>query len=141
MDGRVVNIVLVEDDDVDAQAAQRAFKSLKIINPIHRAKDGIEALEMLRGENGKTPIASPHILLIDISMPRMDGLDFLAAIRQDDKFRRTIAFMLTTSKRDEDKCAAYDLNIAGYIVKGDLSRGFIDVTKFLEHYWRLIEFP
>ncbi|CAM2070810.1 Response regulator [Sulfidibacter corallicola] len=141
MSGKTVNILLIEDDDIDAEGVKRAFKKARIANPLLRAKDGVEALEMLRGENGKDVIPIPHLLLVDLNMPRMDGIEFMEELRGDPKFNKTIAFILTTSKRDEDKMAAYDLNVAGYLVKSKVGDGFVDMIDMLDHFWKIVEFP
>ena len=102
-EANTLNLILVEDDDGDAKAVVRAFKKEKVLNPITRAKDGIEALELLRGENGQTKPKKPYALLIDINMPRMNGIDLIKEIRVDKNLNQSVIFMLTTSKREEDK--------------------------------------
>jgi CheY-like chemotaxis protein len=136
-----LNILLVEDDDGDAKAVLRAFKREKIANPILRAIDGIDAWEMLKGENGKEKPLSPFMLLVDLNMPRMGGLELIKALREDDELRHTIAFVLTTSSRAEDKMAAYDLNVAGYIVKATAGQDFMRLVNLVECYWRIVEMP
>jgi CheY-like chemotaxis protein len=136
-----VNILLVEDDDGDAKAVRRAFLKAKIANPIHRAEDGIEALEILRGENGKQRLEGPHLLLVDLNMPRMNGIQLVKAMRDDAELRRTIVFFLTTSKSEEDKAAAYDLNVAGYIVKQNAGVDFLSLVNMIDSYWRIVELP
>ena len=120
-----VNILLVEDDVVDVMNLKRTFRKLKIANPVHVANDGIEALEVLRGEGGKGPIPHPFVILLDLNLPRMHGLEFLTELRKDPEFRNSVVFVLTTSKSEEEKLAAYDLKIAGYILKKDIAEGFI----------------
>ncbi len=136
-----VNILLVEDDDGDAKAIQRAFQKAKIANPILRAVDGIEALDMLKGTNSKAKPPSPYMLLVDLNMPRMNGIQLVKALRDDEDLRHSIAFILTTSKRDEDKVAAYDLNVAGYIVKSTAGRDFMNLVDLVGCYWRIVEMP
>jgi len=138
---RPLNILLVEDDDGDAKAIERAFKKAKIANPILRAVDGVEALDMLKGANGKTKPPSPYILLVDINMPRMNGIQLIEALRADPDLRHTVAFILTTSKRDEDKTAAYDLNVAGYILKTTAGHDFLNLVSLVDYYWRIVELP
>jgi CheY-like chemotaxis protein len=135
------NILLVEDDEVDVMAVKRAFKELKIANPFHRAADGIDALEMLRGENGKAKLMRPLIVLLDLNMPRMGGLEFLDELRKDPDLRRTIVFVMTTSAAEEDRVRAYNKCIAGYVLKHSPAHTFLDAVTMLEHYWRVIEFP
>lgn len=133
-----VNILLVDDDDVDVKAVVRALKQLKIANPMVRAKDGIEALEMLRSEDQVPP---PYLILLDINMPRMNGIEFLDELRQDSALSSAIVFVLTTSQADEDKMAAYSKHVAGYIVKKQVGDGFMKVMQMLDHYWRVVELP
>lgn len=136
-DYKHATILLVEDDDVDAMSVERAFKKMRIANPIIRAKDGLVALELLK--NGT--IITPYIMLLDLNMPRMGGLELLAELRKDENLKNSVVFVLTTSKDDEDKLAAYNQNIAGYIVKEKLQHGFDELVKLLDHYWRLVELP
>jgi CheY-like chemotaxis protein len=130
-------ILLVEDDDIDAMIVQRAFKKLRIVNPIVRAKDGIVALELLRNAS----VSRPYIILLDLNMPRMGGLEMLRELRGDENLKNNVVFVLTTSKDDEDKFAAYSQNIAGYILKENLQDGFDELVKLLDHYWRIVELP
>jgi CheY-like chemotaxis protein len=139
--GRPLNVLLVEDDDGDAKAVQRAFQKAKIANQIVRAVDGVEALDMLKGTNGKAKTSPPYVLLVDLNMPRMNGIQFVEALRADENLRHSIAFILTTSKRDEDKIAAYDLNVAGYIVKATAGDDFLNLVNLMDHYWRIVELP
>ena len=130
-------ILLVEDDDVDAKMVVRAFNNAKIANPIARATDGVMALELLRNET----VTKPYIILLDLNMPRMGGLEFLDKLRSDPILNTSIVFVLTTSKDDEDKGAAYNQNIAGYIIKEKLQNGFDELVKLLDCYWRIVELP
>ncbi len=138
---QTVNLLLVDDDEVDVQGLKRAFTKSKIGNPITVARDGIEALEILRGENGKAKLAKPHLILLDLNMPRMNGLEFLETIRADDDLKSAVVFMITTSKAEEDKARAYGQNVAGYIVKQDPANTFMQAVALLEHYWKIVEFP
>jgi len=136
-----VTILVVDDDDVDAKGIERAFRKAKIANPIERADSGVEALEILRGEHPDITLRTPYLLLVDLNMPRMSGLELIKEMREDSKLRSTIAFVLTTSKAEEDKEAAYGLNIAGYIVKEKVGQDFVKLVNMVEHYWKVIEFP
>lgn len=136
-----IRILLLEDDDGDAKAVERAFQKADISNPITRALDGVEALEILRGENGKEKIQKPFIILADLNMPRMDGISFLKILRQDKSLKHAIVFMLTTSRKEEDKLAAYDANIAGYILKETAGSDFLQLIDMLNFYWRVVELP
>ena len=138
---RELHILLVEDDDGDAKTMERAFKRAKIANPLRRAIDGVHALEILRGENGEARLAKPYLLLVDLNMPRMNGIQLLHELRRDPELKHSIAFVLTTSKREEDKLAAYDLNIAGYILKQTADEDIINLVDLVGSYWRIVEMP
>jgi CheY-like chemotaxis protein len=103
-----------------------------------RARDGIEGLAILRQPD---VVHKPYILLLDINMPRMNGLEMLTILRNDPALSSTVVFMLTTSKIDEDKVAAYNQHVAGYIVKTQVEDCFIRVTTMLDQYWRVVELP
>jgi CheY-like chemotaxis protein len=136
-----VNIFLIEDDEVDVMAVKRALKELKIANPFFRAADGVDALEMLRGENGKEKLPRPYIILLDLNMPRMGGLEFLEELRKDTALRSSIVFVMTTSAAEEDRVRAYSKCISGYLLKHSSAHTFLETVTMLEHYWRVIEFP
>jgi len=136
-----IKILLLEDDDGDAKAVIRAFKKAKVLNPITRAIDGVEGLEILREENGNGKFSPPYLLLVDLSMPRMTGIEFIRELRNDPILKKTIVFVLTTSKNEEDKKLAYDLNVAGYIVKETAGRDFLNLIDLMNTYWRIIELP
>jgi len=138
---RSIHILLVEDDDVDAEAIVRAFRKQKIANPVTIVADGLEALDALRGRGKWERLPRPYLILLDINMPRMNGIEFLQELRQDAALERSIVFMLTTSNRDEDKLAAYDEQIAGYLVKARAGEEFTDLINMLNSYWRVVEFP
>ena len=110
---RAITLLLVEDDDVDAMGVERALEKRRIANTLVRARDGIEALEFLRG--GK--VARPFLILLDLNMPRMGGLEFIRTVRADPELCDSVVFVLTTSKSDEDLAAAYRAHVAGYMVK------------------------
>lgn len=135
-----MTLLLVEDDAVDAEAIQRAFRHQRIANPFVVVRDGVEALAALRGESG-VQVPPPYVVLLDVNMPRMNGIEFLDALRTDPVLSRTIVFVLTTSDREEDKIAAYDHHVAGYILKSRAGEDFLEVIKLLRVYWRLVEFP
>lgn len=141
MDHRTVTFLLVEDDDVDVMGFQRALSRQKIVNPVEVARDGVEALERLRGQNGQEKLEPPYIILLDLNMPRMNGLEFLQEIRQDEELRHAIVFVITTSRDEADRLAAYKQNIAGYIVKSNATESFQNALSMLDNYWRVIEFP
>lgn len=135
----LLNIVLIDDDDGDAKAVRRAFSRQRIANPILRLRDGVEALELLRGISGTPP--QSYILLLDLNMPRMNGHEFLQELRADPKLCRAVVFMMTTSNDDRDKLAAYEKQVAGYLVKQNIGAEFLELVATLEHYWRIVELP
>ena len=132
-----VTLLLIEDDDVDAMSITRAFKKMSLGNEIIRATDGLEGLELLR--SGAVP--SRYVILLDLQMPRLNGLEFLQEIRQDPQLDKSIVFVLTTSKSDQDITASYKKNIAGYFVKDKVGDGFLDIVKVLNGYWKIVLFP
>lgn len=137
MEERVVPILLVEDDEVDVMNVQRAFKKNNINNPLYVANNGLEALDMLR--NGGVP--STPIIILDINMPKMNGIEFLHEIRKDPALNRLSVFVMTTSNEDSDKINAYNLNVAGYILKPLSFEKFISAVGTLDRYWKLCERP
>lgn len=136
-----VKILLVEDDEIDVLSVKRALKKSQIINELIIAKDGVEAFEFLKGTNGHDKITRPYLILLDINMPRMNGLEFLEKIRQDKELYDSVVFVLTTSNSDEDKCQAYSKNIAGYILKSNIGNAFNETVSMLDLYWKLVELP
>lgn len=138
---RTATILLVDDDKVDAMAVKRSFRELKIGNPIVEARNGIEALDKLRGENGQEKVTAPLLILLDLNMPRMGGLEFLTELRGDPNLRRHLVFVMTTSSAEEDRIRAYDQNVAGYVLKHRPGQTFLEAMSMIEHYWRVIEFP
>lgn len=134
-----MNILLVEDDEVDVMNVKRAFKKNNLKNPLHIANNGVEALELLR--NDVNPIPSPRIILLDLNMPKMGGIEFLKEIRQDNKLQNSIVYVMTTSNTDNDKIDAYNLNVAGYILKPLSMEKFIEAVATLKSYWQLCEYP
>lgn len=138
---QLVNILLVEDDEVDIMNVQRAFKKNNINNPLFIARNGLEAMDALKGKNPELVVPSPRIILLDINMPKMGGIEFLSEIRKNAELRATSVFVMTTSNEESDKIAAYDLNVAGYIVKPLSFEGFTSAVAILNHYWHLCEMP
>ena len=132
---RVVTILLVEDDEVDVKALKWAFDKLKVANPLVIARDGIEAFEMLRD------LPRPYLIITDINMPRMNGIELLRKIRESEEFRDSIVFVLTTSNDEQDKIDAYDLNVAGYMLKTDMGTSFQRAISLIDNYWKVVEFP
>lgn len=138
-----IHILLVEDDEVDVMNVQRAFKKSNILNPLYMAANGLEALAVLRQE-GKIEPAMPQarrLILLDLNMPKMNGIEFLRELRQDESLRSIPVIVLTTSNEDRDKVEAYNLNVAGYILKPVTFSNFVEVMATLNRYWMLSEIP
>lgn len=133
-----LNVLLVEDDEVDVMTVKRAFQQNHISNPLFVAGDGVEALEKLRGE--ELP-KGRRIVLLDLNMPRMNGIEFLRELRKDPALATTPVVVLTTSNDDQDKVEAYNLNVAGYLVKPVTFGNFCELMVALNKYWSLVELP
>jgi CheY-like chemotaxis protein len=138
MTHRMLNILLVEDDEVDVMNVQRAFRSSKIANPLFVAENGEQALTMLRG--GEVP-RDRRLVLLDLNMPRMNGIEFLRELRADPQLGSTTVVVLTTSNDERDRVDAYNLNVAGYILKPVTFQNFCDAMATLNKYWSLVELP
>jgi CheY-like chemotaxis protein len=144
MSKKPFGVLMAEDVSHDIIATQRAWKKSHILNPLYIVKDGEECLDFLhqRGKYRDPDTAPrPAILLLDIKMPRMDGLAVLKHIREDDELHRLPVIMLTSSKAEEDRLKSYDLGVNAYIVKpvgfGNLSAAVRTINLF----WELVELP
>ena len=135
---RALNLLLVEDDDLDVMNVQRAFEEGHITNPMWVAGDGVEALELLRG--GAVP-DERRLVLLDLNMPRMSGIEFLRELRGDPALRGTPVVVLTTSDDERDRVEAYDLNVAGYLLKPVTFGSFVELMALLNRYWTVVEMP
>lgn len=138
MSERVTNILLVDDDVVDVMNVRRAFERGHITNPLWTAVDGIEGLALLR--SGKIP-AERRVVLLDINMPRMSGLEMLREMRADPALQMIPVVMLTTSNDDRDLIEAYRLNVAGYLLKPVTFVAFVELMTAMNQYWTLVELP
>jgi CheY-like chemotaxis protein len=137
-EARITNILLVDDDVVDVMNVKRAFERGHITNPLWVASDGFEGLALLR--SGKIP-ADRRVVLLDVNMPRMSGLEMLRAIRADPELQMTTVVMLTTSNDDRDLVEAYRLNVAGYLIKPVTFVAFVELMTAMNQYWTLVELP
>jgi len=137
-EGRPLHILLVEDDQIDQMNVKRAFERNKIMNPLYVAENGVEALEMLR--DGRVP-DERRLILLDLNMPMMNGIEFLKTLRADDTLSGTPVVVLTTSNDEQDKVQAYNLNVAGYLLKPVTFSNFVELTAALNKYWTLVEMP
>lgn len=130
-------ILLVEDDEVDVLTVRRALRDLEVENDLMVASDGEVALEMLR--DPETP--RPGLVLLDLNMPRMNGLEFLRAAREEGLVRVIPVVVLTTSRQDQDIFQGFDLNVAGYMIKPVDYRKFLEVMQAIDQYWSFSEIP
>jgi CheY-like chemotaxis protein len=138
MTDRMLNILLVEDDEVDVMNVQRAFRRNNIANPLFVAGNGLEALQMLRDDSIPR---ERRLVLLDLNMPRMNGIEFLRVLRADPELNLTPVVVLSTSNDDRDRVDAYNLNVAGYILKPVTFQNFCDAMSTLNKYWSLVELP
>jgi CheY-like chemotaxis protein len=141
MPGRSLHILLVEDNDVDAELIVREFQQQGGQQIITLARDGIEALERLRGLPGHAKLVQPYLIITEIDMPRMNGLEFLRELRQDPQLRQSVVFVLTRSALEEDKLAAYEQQIAGYLLKAKVLANFSLMVNLVRCYQEHVEFP
>ena len=137
-------VLMAEDDEHDILATKRAWKKHNIANPLFIVNDGEECLDFLhrRGKYGDPGTAPrPGILLLDIKMPKMDGLAVLKHIREDEELRRLPVIILTTSKAEEDRLNSYDLGANAYIVKPVGFENFSAAVRTIKLFWQLVELP
>ena len=138
MDDHALNILLVDDDEVDVMTVKRAFSRANITNKLFVATDGIEALNLLRSDS--IP-AARRLVLLDLNMPRMSGIEVLRELRADPALHTITVIVLTTSNEDRDRVEAYQLNVAGYLLKPVTFPSFVDLMAALNKYWTLVELP
>jgi CheY-like chemotaxis protein len=130
-------ILLIEDDHVDAMTVQRALKDLKVTNLLHVVGNGEEALALLKDQEKE----KPGIILLDVNMPKMNGIEFLKIVKQNDILKKIPVVMLTTSKEGKDKLQSFELGIAGYMIKPIDYKQFVEVIRTIDLYWTLSELP
>lgn len=141
MEQKKVNVLLVEDDEVDIMTVRRAFRKGNITNPLYVAKDGMEALAILRGGTEHLP-AIPlerRLILLDLNMPKMSGIEFLQILRADPQLKDIPVVVLTTSNGDWDRLKAYNFNVSGYLLKPVQFEDFIETMLVFNKYWALCE--
>jgi hypothetical protein len=143
MENRMINVLLVEDDEVDVMNVRRAFRKGNITNPLYVAANGIEALAVLQGKPTDAPLmpSERRLILLDLNMPKMGGIEFLQVLRSDPHLKTIPVVILTTSNEDKDRLEAYDLNVAGYLLKPVTFSTFVEVMTTLNKYWALCEMP
>jgi CheY-like chemotaxis protein len=139
MKDRKVNVLLVEDDEVDVMTVRRAFRKGHITNPLYVANNGLEALNVLRGKSEHAMPPERRLILLDLNMPQMGGIEFLQVLRADQQLKEIPVVVLTTSNGDRDRLKAYNLNVSGYILKPVEFEAFIETMLIFNQYWALCE--
>lgn len=132
-----ISFLIVDDDAVAVMAIKRAIRNLRLTNPVETAGDGLEALQCLRGEDGEG-LKRPYIILLDLNMPRMGGLEFLSNLREDVELANSVVFVMTTSDAPDDIAGAYSQKIAGYILKDDAQDSFKAAMGMLNTYTEIV---
>jgi CheY-like chemotaxis protein len=132
-----ITVLVVDDDDVDVMAIQRAFRTHNLANPIVVAHDGMDALALLRSN----AVVRPYVIVLDLNMPCVDGIEFLDQLRADPDHGSAVVFTLTTSANERDRLAAYKRNVAGYIVKSGLSGDMNEFVSMLTGFFKIVAMP
>jgi len=130
-------ILLVEDDQVDVMTVRRALREIHVTNPVLNSENGEEALKFLRDPGNDRPC----IILLDLNMPIMNGIEFLRVIKRDELLKRIPVVVLTTSEEQPDKIKSFDLGVAGYMAKPVDYRQFVELMRTLDAYWTISEVP
>lgn len=134
-----MKILLVDDDEIDVMTVRRAFANNHVANPLFVARDGTEALAILREPN---PVpAQRRLILLDVNMPKMNGIEFLRELRADPALRQACVVMMTTSNEERDRIEAFKLDVAGYLLKPVSFQALADVMSTINRYWALMEMP
>lgn len=134
---KIIDILLVEDDIVDVMTVKRAFKEINITNSLSVTGNGEEALEYLKDENNE----KPGLILLDLNMPKMNGIEFLKIIKNNEAHKSIPVVVLTTSKEEQDKLSSFNYSVAGYIIKPVDYMQFLEAVKTIRMYWTLSELP
>ncbi len=129
------DILLAEDNPDDVELTLRAFRRARVANPVHVASDGVEALEFLFPGNGAARAVLPRVVLLDLKLPRVNGLELLARIRSNERTRRLPVVVLTSSREEADILKAYELGVNSYIVKPVEFEKFVAVVGEVGLYW------
>ena len=138
------HILLVEDNDDDAELTVRAFRQANVTNPVVRASDGVEALDYLFGRGahaGRDLSDAPAVVLLDLNLPRLSGMDVLKAIREDERTRYLAVVVLTSSNEDRDRLAAYEHYANSYVRKPVDFEQFVTASRELGLYWMVLNLP
>ena len=136
-----VKLLLIEDNDIDREIVRRAFRKADIPCEIVTARDGGEAIDLMLGDADNEPLPRPYMVMLDLDMPEIDGLEFLSEIRADPILRRTVIFVLTGAIRDDDRDRCYDHCVAGVLLKDRLNNDPVGLVSMLRDYWKLVDFP
>ena len=131
------SVLLVEDDNIDAMTVERSFRELDFKVSLARTTNGEEALEYLQNPDNEIP----GIILLDLNMPKMNGIEFLKVIKNDDQLKHIPVIIFTTSKEEYDVIKSFELSVAGYIIKSFEYQKFLDSMKMLQNYWDLSLLP
>lgn len=130
-------ILLVEDDEVDVMTIRRALKELRVPNPVVVQENGEHALAWLREPTSEQPC----LILLDLNMPVMSGIEFLNVVKNDDQLRKFPIVVLTTSEEQQDKISSFNLSVAGYMTKPVDYHQFVEVMRSIDNYWSVSESP
>ena len=130
-------VLLVEDDTIDAMTVRRAFRDLNVTNPLAHALNGEEALAYLQDDVNEHPC----VILLDLNMPKMNGIEFLRVVKADPSLRRIPVVVLTTSNEERDVVESFRASVAGYIIKPVDYRKFVEAIQTIDLYWTLSELP
>lgn len=142
MGDKAISLLHIEDDNVDKMVVERVLRKLNQVSHLHHAPNGEEALHLLRGSEGRQKLSPfPQVILLDINMPRMNGLEFLAELRKDPALKHLSVYMVTTSNDEADVKGAHEYNVAGYILKPVDIQQFENTFRILGSYWQICEFP
>ena len=137
-----IDILLVEDNPADVLIAREALSEARLINTVHVVEDGVSALAFLRHEGRYAHAPRPGLILLDLNLPKLNGREVLAVIKDDPSLRSIPVVVLTTSKAEEDILRTYDLGVSSFISKPVTFDGLVDVVRTLNHYWiEVVELP
>lgn len=138
--GERLNILVIDDDDVTGETVRRSLRRMGCDFPVVEAGDGQEGLDILRGRSAKQ-LHRPFITLLDLNMPRMNGFEFLAAVRADPALASSVIFVLSTSDSDADRARAYQDQVAGYMLKSAIGPQMVRLTTLLHDYAQSVQLP
>lgn len=137
-DGKPIEILLVEDNPGDVRLAVEALRDAKVANRLHIVEDGVEAMSFLRREGRYADVPQPNLILLDLNLPRKDGREVLAEIKQDADLKRIPVVILTSSAAEQDVVQAYNLYANCYITKPmDLDQ-FLKIVRSIEDFWLIV---